>query len=129
MTLNWMNIMQIGNAAVNDETDQKGMYDFLGNHAIQSEATTSTIDKFCDFSPNVQTQAKNCDEALQDSDRDSYYIDIYNIYAPLCDNSNLTATPNPVSVRFTYLYSHALFMHIHSYNSPSSGEYLIMESH
>ncbi|XP_028784511.1 serine carboxypeptidase-like 40 [Neltuma alba] len=90
--------IMIGNAAINDETDDKGMYDFLGSHAIMSDSTVSTIDKFCDFSANAQNQPKQCNEALEEVDRDSYYIDIYNIYAPICNNPNLTATPNPTSI-------------------------------
>ncbi|KAI9116639.1 hypothetical protein K1719_012297 [Acacia pycnantha] len=96
-TINLKGIL-IGNAAINDETDDKGMCDFLESHAIMSESTSLMINKFCDFSPNATDQSQQCNQALEELDRDSYYIDIYNIYAPICLNYNLTANPKPTSV-------------------------------
>lgn len=90
--------MQIGNAVINDETDQRGMYDFLASHALISDDSANTIQKYCDFSSNATNQTDKCDNATDEAEKDIYYIDIYNIYAPNCVSSNLTARPKKASV-------------------------------
>ena len=90
--------MQIGNAVINDETDERGMIDYLGSHAIISNEDVYQIHKYCDFSPNATTQSRECQTsygALEDNIID---INIYNIYAPLCFSSNLTNRPKRASV-------------------------------
>lgn len=91
-------MMQIGNAVINDETDTKGMYDYLATHALISDEIANQVHKYCDFSPNSTTETKECDDAMDAIDRATYYIDIYNIYAPLCTSSNLTVKPKKASV-------------------------------
>ncbi|OIW08773.1 hypothetical protein TanjilG_16354 [Lupinus angustifolius] len=86
----------IGNAVINDETDSKGMYDFLASHAIISEKAAYDINKSCDFSSSNQTS--ECNAASDEIDKDISFIDLYNIYAPVCKNSNLTAHPNKISI-------------------------------
>ncbi|XP_057748957.1 serine carboxypeptidase-like 40 [Arachis stenosperma] len=86
----------IGNAVINDDTDNKGMYDFLATHAIISDQTASDIEKFCDFSSSKTTS--ECDDASYEADKNIYYIDLYNIYAPDCKNNNLTAYPKKPSI-------------------------------
>nr|XP_029147286.1 serine carboxypeptidase-like 40 isoform X2 [Arachis hypogaea] len=86
----------IGNAVINDDTDNKGMYDFLATHAIISDQTASDIEKFCDFSSSKTTS--ECDDAAYEADKNIYYIDLYNIYAPDCKNNNLTAYPKKPSI-------------------------------
>ncbi|KAL6129705.1 hypothetical protein ACLB2K_073054 [Fragaria x ananassa] len=88
----------IGNAVINDETDTKGMYDYLATHALISDEIANQVHKYCDFSPNSTTETKECDDAMDAIDRATYYIDIYNIYAPLCTSSNLTVKPKKASV-------------------------------
>lgn len=90
--------MQIGNAVINDETDSKGMYDFLASHAIISDDAANTIQKHCDSSPNATSQTEECNEATDEVEKDIYYIDIYNIYAQSCASSNLTTRPKRASV-------------------------------
>lgn len=86
---------------INDETDSIGMYDYFRSHAIISDETNDQIHKYCDFSPNVTDQSNECNTANEIVDRDLQHIDIYNIYAPLCMNKNLTSKPKPT----VYLYS------------------------
>ena len=101
-------MLQIGNPAINDETDDKGMYDFLASHAITSELTASIINKFCNSNQStVDPSTDKCSEAMDQykilgtlTSKDTWYIDIYNLYAPLCKNSSLTATPKPATVSF-----------------------------
>ncbi|KAE8727476.1 Serine carboxypeptidase-like 39 [Hibiscus syriacus] len=66
----------IGNAVINDETDNKGIF--------SSEESLEIGTK--------------CQSAMDEISRDTYYLDIYNIYAPLCHNSSLTVIPRKPSV-------------------------------
>ncbi|KAL1559579.1 Serine carboxypeptidase-like 40, variant 2 [Salvia divinorum] len=88
----------IGNAVINDETDTIGMYEYFGSHALVSDETTKQIVTYCNFSPNATTQPDKCNQAAEEADRNVNVIDIYNIYAPLCSNPNLTQTPRSASV-------------------------------
>ncbi|KAA8515624.1 hypothetical protein F0562_018765 [Nyssa sinensis] len=88
----------IGNAVINDETDSRGMYDFFASHALISDETSHQIMKYCDFLPNATTQTSRCNAAANEANKDVNDIDIYNIYAPLCLSSNLTAKPKKTSL-------------------------------
>lgn len=92
--------MQIGNAVINDETDGVGMYDFLASHAIISDQAADLLKKACDFSSDNLTS--QCGAVADEVENDLAYIDLYNIYAPLCTNSNLTALPKKNSVSFKF---------------------------
>ncbi|KAL8171499.1 hypothetical protein V2J09_023303 [Rumex salicifolius] len=101
----------IGNAVINDETDEMGMYEYFWTHALISDQTRNTIIKTCDFSPSSSSQSKECINAANEADIGVNYIDIYNIYAPICLNSNLTSKPRPgkdvmdaCSDYYTYAY-------------------------
>ncbi|XP_061352666.1 serine carboxypeptidase-like 40 [Gastrolobium bilobum] len=100
----------IGNAVINDETDVKGMVDFLASHAIISDQAAYDINKACDFSSHNETSSE-CKAASDELDRDLAFIDLYNIYAPQCKNFNLTAQPkknsiviDPCSEYYVYAY-------------------------
>lgn len=95
--------VQIGNAVINDETDVRGMYEYFQSHALISDEAAHQIQSFCDFSPNATTQSDACDAATSQVEENTYYLDIYNIYAPLCVNSNLTARPRKASVSYLLL--------------------------
>ncbi|CAK9147525.1 unnamed protein product [Ilex paraguariensis] len=90
----------IGNAVINDETDNQGMYDYFASHALISDETSHQINKYCDFSPNAPSESDQCNNAANEANLNVFPIDIYNIYAPLCSNPNLTAMPKKASVRF-----------------------------
>ncbi|KAF6136388.1 hypothetical protein GIB67_036266 [Kingdonia uniflora] len=85
----------IGNAVINDETDQVGMYEYFWTHALTSDETNNDI-KSCDFSPNSTYQPR-CLDGMNQANRDTELIDIYNIYAPICLDSSLTDTPKETS--------------------------------
>lgn len=95
--------MQIGNSVINDETDTIGMYEYFNSHALVSDEITDEIMKYCDFSPGAINQTDECNNASEAADRSISPIDIYNIYAPLCSDTNLTQTPRKASVRRTML--------------------------
>ncbi|KAI6675925.1 hypothetical protein NL676_036721 [Syzygium grande] len=88
----------IGNAVINDETDQIGMYEYFASHALISDEAGYAIQKYCDFSPNATNQVRQCNSAMLEADNDVSAIDIYNIYAPLCFSSNVTALPKKADI-------------------------------
>ncbi|KAI5342036.1 hypothetical protein L3X38_009911 [Prunus dulcis] len=90
--------IMIGNAVINDETDLRGMYDYLASHALISDQTANKINKYCDFSPNATKQPKECTDTADAAAKDTYYIDIFNIYTSSCVSSNLTAKPKKASI-------------------------------
>ncbi|XP_034705435.1 serine carboxypeptidase-like 40 [Vitis riparia] len=90
----------IGNAVINDETDELGMYQYFGSHALVSEKTIRQMEKHCNFSPGAASQSKECTKASDEVDDNIDALDIYNIYAPLCFNTNLTFKPKKVTPEF-----------------------------
>ncbi|KDP43597.1 hypothetical protein JCGZ_16884 [Jatropha curcas] len=88
----------IGNAVINDETDNIGMYDYFVGHALVSNEAVNNMKKHCDFSPNATTQSATCISANNQIERDISYLDIYNIYAPLCFSPTITAKPKIASL-------------------------------
>ncbi|KAL3000323.1 hypothetical protein AAZX31_09G206900 [Glycine max] len=99
----------IGNAVINEETDSDGLYDYLASHAIISDKA-AYLNKACDSSSS-KIQESVCDAAGDELGEDIEYIDLYNIYAPLCKNANLTALPkrntivtDPCSENYVYAY-------------------------
>ncbi|XP_073307415.1 serine carboxypeptidase-like 40 [Primulina huaijiensis] len=89
--------IMIGNAVINEETDEKGMYEFFTSHALMSDQTFNNVMKYCDFSPNSSDESKNCSQAVEEAGKNVGNIDIYNIYAPLCANSSITQKPKKTS--------------------------------
>ncbi|KAL1833333.1 hypothetical protein ACET3Z_002984 [Daucus carota] len=86
----------IGNAVINDETDNKGVYDYLESHALISHRTLMQIHRYCNFSPNVTADPK-CDAATLASDVEVSGIDVYSIYSPVCTNPRLTGRPKKIA--------------------------------
>jgi serine carboxypeptidase-like clade 2 len=78
----FLNVIQIGNAVINDETDERGMYDYFATHALVPDQVVSQIQKYCDFSPNAGNQSSACNAAIDAVSPNIDNINIYNIYAP-----------------------------------------------
>ncbi|XP_058729498.1 serine carboxypeptidase-like 40 isoform X2 [Vicia villosa] len=100
----------IGNAVIHDTTDSTGMYDFLATHAIISDKAAYDVNKVCDFSSSDNLTAE-CNSVADEVNEDIAFIDLYNIYAPLCKNENLTSRPkkntivtDPCSENYVYAY-------------------------
>ncbi|KAF0907341.1 hypothetical protein E2562_015840 [Oryza meyeriana var. granulata] len=89
--------IMIGNAAINDWTDAKGMYDFFWTHALISDEANDGITKHCNFSDGAGGN-QLCDDATSLADECLQDIDIYNIYAPNCQSSRLVSPPVTASV-------------------------------
>lgn len=76
---------QIGNAWIDDNTGGKGTYDFYWTHALNSDETNAAINKYCDFVTGNFSSI--CEQYQSQGDDEVGNIDIYNIYAPLCNQS------------------------------------------
>ncbi|XP_009792171.1 serine carboxypeptidase-like 40 [Nicotiana sylvestris] len=94
--LNLKGIM-IGNAVINYETDRKGMYEYHASHALIPDEILEQIERYCNFSDKALPQSQECDNAIDIAIADTEPIDVYNIYAPLCSNSELTLQPKKTS--------------------------------
>lgn len=82
--------MQIGNAAIDDETDQKGMIDYAWDHAVISDRLYQDIKNECDFSERKLSRLCN---KLIDEYFDLYkIIDMYSLYTSTCLSNNSSAT-------------------------------------
>lgn len=91
----------IGNAAINDLTDTKGIVDFAWSHAIVSDAFYRNVTMACNgfVSENVTAL---CNNLLFELFNDYTPINIYDIYADVCLNG--TVGPLPTSKKsFTSL--------------------------
>ncbi|KAJ4843425.1 Serine carboxypeptidase-like 40 [Turnera subulata] len=102
----------IGNAVINDETDNMGMYDYWGSHALISPEDANDIRAHCNFSPNSNTYSRSCNAALDKIYNDTFFVNIYNLYAPNCNREGTTAKPkkpsltdfDPCSDNYVYAY-------------------------
>ncbi|XP_078170709.1 serine carboxypeptidase II-3-like [Carex rostrata] len=94
-SINFKGIM-IGNAVINDDTDNSGMYDFFWTHALISDETINAIHKNCNFS--LDSSGSTCSSALENADSVFGNLDIYNIYAPLCKGSGTISPPKTPSI-------------------------------
>ncbi|KAL6841844.1 hypothetical protein ACP4OV_028356 [Aristida adscensionis] len=93
---NFKGIM-IGNAAINDWTDTKGMYDYFWNHALISDETAVGIRRHCG---NLTGESSHlCDDAQVEADLSLQDIDIYNIYEPNCQHAGLVSPPVTPSMK------------------------------
>ncbi|KAL6216543.1 hypothetical protein ACLB2K_009766 [Fragaria x ananassa] len=68
----------IGNAWIDDVTQNLGWYDYLRTHAMNSNETNAGIHKYCNFTGKHVVL----------SDNEYGDIDQYNIYAPFCNKSS-----------------------------------------
>lgn len=93
--------MQIGNPTINDETDEKGMYEYYESHGLISKETLNRVLRHCDFTGNSSNSSSSgmstqCLLGILESQRAIAALDVYNIYAPTCSNSHNTYPTNKV---------------------------------
>ncbi|CAL5354379.1 hypothetical protein CsSME_00042641 [Camellia sinensis var. sinensis] len=80
----------IGNALLDDETDQKGMIDYAWDHAVISDRVYADVKSKCNFTdPNT---SNDCGVALNDFFVAYNDIDMYSLYTPLCVDSTSSTT-------------------------------------
>ncbi|XP_030526771.2 serine carboxypeptidase-like 34 isoform X1 [Rhodamnia argentea] len=82
--------LMIGNALMDDDTDQRGMIDYAWDHAVISDRLYRDIKAACNFSQEQLTT--NCNQNLNKYFAVYKIIDMYSLYAPKCVNSNFSST-------------------------------------
>ncbi|KAM7518304.1 hypothetical protein LguiB_017266 [Lonicera macranthoides] len=86
----------IGNAWIDDNTGTQGIYDYYWTHALNSDETNKGIKNYCDYvTGNYSNQ---CDDYQSQGNSEVGALDIYNIYAPICQHAALKPGP-PGSVK------------------------------
>nr|GMD00095.1 serine carboxypeptidase II-3-like [Ipomoea batatas] len=100
----------IGNAYIDDETQDSGTYDFYWTHALISDQTHRGIIANCNFS-SAASPSDTCDTFLDDASRGIGNIYSYNIYAPFCPSGSLSSSSvqgyrgfDPCSDDYIYVY-------------------------
>ncbi|XP_027153704.1 serine carboxypeptidase-like 34 [Coffea eugenioides] len=82
--------LMVGNALLDDETDQRGLIDYAYDHAVISDQLYNEIKGKCNFS--IEHLPKDCNDALGKYFDVYKIIDMYSLYAPTCVKSNSTST-------------------------------------
>lgn len=83
--------MQVGNAYIDFETQNKGTYDYAWTHALISDEIYDGIVSNCNFSSPADV-TDTCREHEYEADVILNDLDPYNIYAPLCLSSSSSLT-------------------------------------
>lgn len=84
---------QIGNAWIDDNTCNQGIFDYFWAHALNSDETNAGINKYCDYITG--NYSDKCQQYQSQGWNEVGGIDIYNIYAPICHDS--ATKPSSVS--------------------------------
>ncbi|KAI7993658.1 Serine carboxypeptidase-like 34 [Camellia lanceoleosa] len=80
----------VGNALLDDETDQRGMIDYAWDHAVISDRLYADVKSKCNFSdPKLPN---DCNNALNKYFDVYKIIDMYSLYSPTCVNSTSSTT-------------------------------------
>ncbi|CAI9260883.1 unnamed protein product [Lactuca saligna] len=91
-------IVQIGNAVIDDNATDEGMYDYYWTHALNSDETNAGINEYCGYGSG--NFSATCFHYQSQSGSEYGEIDIYNIYAPFCDGSIQKPATGSVSLSF-----------------------------
>nr|GMD90413.1 serine carboxypeptidase II-3-like [Ipomoea batatas] len=84
----------IGNAYIDDETQDSGTYDFYWTHALISDQTHRGIIANCNFS-SAASPSDTCDTFLDDADRDYIYAYLNTPEVQKALHANVTGIPGP----------------------------------
>ncbi|KAI5678393.1 hypothetical protein M9H77_09343 [Catharanthus roseus] len=116
----------IGNAVINDPSDQIGLIDYAWSHAIISDQLYNDITKNCDFKSDNATSI--CSVSFRGFLEAYSDIDIYNIYGPVClsstSSSNKTGAPPKLNVAPRFFTRHDLWHKLPSGYDPCAVEYV-----
>ncbi|KAI3516898.1 hypothetical protein L1887_16036 [Cichorium endivia] len=84
----------IGNALLDDATDQTGMISYAWDHAVISDRVYNDIKANCNFSSPNSTEA--CDTVLDEYFEVYKLIDMYSLYVPTCVDTTSNSTQRVV---------------------------------
>ncbi|KAK3027797.1 hypothetical protein RJ639_041965 [Escallonia herrerae] len=94
----------IGNALMDDETDQKGLIDYAWDHAVISDQLYEDLKRECNFSKD--NLSDGCNTALGQYFDVYKYIDMYSLYTPMCvDNSSSSSRQQVIQGTAPRLFS------------------------
>ncbi|XP_021750570.1 serine carboxypeptidase-like 34 [Chenopodium quinoa] len=82
----------IGNALLDDETDQTGMIDYAWDHAVISDKVFRDVKRKCNF--KVENVSDDCTSALNEYFEVYDLIDMYSLYAPICTKNYTDVSSN-----------------------------------
>ncbi|XP_059633362.1 serine carboxypeptidase-like 34 [Cornus florida] len=80
----------VGNALLDDETDQTGMIDYAWDHAVISDRVYKDVKSKCNFSE--ENPSDDCNNALNEYFAVYDIIDMYSLYTATCVDSNFSST-------------------------------------
>jgi serine carboxypeptidase-like clade 2 len=80
------------------------MYHYFATHALIPKIVLPQIQKYYDFSPKASSQSSECNVATDTVKPNDDDINIYNIYAPHCFSTNVTAQPKKAFVSDNFLF-------------------------
>ncbi|OVA12084.1 Peptidase S10 [Macleaya cordata] len=116
----------IGNAVINDETDETGLIEYAWSHAIISDQLYHSIIKECDFKSGNQTSL--CSSSVRGFLEAYSEIDIYSIYTPIClrsdSNSSAQQTYKKLFVAPRTFTQHDLWHKLPSGYDPCTEDYV-----
>ncbi|XP_054799489.1 serine carboxypeptidase 1-like [Prosopis cineraria] len=81
---------------VDDETSEKGVYDYFWTHAVMSDETHEAIGKYCDFAS--ESVSDECESSTNKAYQELGNINQYNIYSPICHDTSIRNNASPGSV-------------------------------
>ncbi|KAL9261073.1 Serine carboxypeptidase-like 34-like protein [Drosera capensis] len=87
----------VGNALMDDETDQKGMISYAWDHAVLSTAVYDKVQQNCNFT--LENVSKTCTSALNEYFSVYKVIDMYSLYTPTCVESSNSSSRQRTAIR------------------------------
>lgn len=96
----WLIILylQIGNPYIDDNTALLALFDNLWTHAFNSDETNAGIHKYCNLTNLGDNPSEECAKYVSQASMElGEYIDIANIYAPVCPTSEDDSEPKSAS--------------------------------
>lgn len=83
--------IMIGNAAIDESSDDRGLADYAWHHAVISDEVYGAIKKECKF-PDDGNESDKCGQAWNDFFRVMRDIDLYSLYTPACTDAMANAS-------------------------------------
>jgi hypothetical protein len=114
-------MMQIGNALMDDETDQTGMIEYAWDHAVISDRVYADVKAHCDF--RIENATNACNKALDEYFAVYHLIDMYSLYTPVCTDASLSSFRRSKKVGVHGAAPKIFSKHVHT-NSPSPSRLL-----